>query len=140
MDIIKRHTFLIICILVVLGVYLFLRSDFVAAPTSSTDLSDSELITYAQSDFDKSKMMNQEIVIGTYNGAALKASFPCSDVCPDATIRVIYLDVAADQCEASGGELRSILVPMAITVMPKEFCFPKPIVESGIYEFLSPTS
>lgn len=115
-----------------------MKYDFVAAPTSSTDLSDSELITYAQSDFDKAKMMNQEIVIGTYKGAALKASFPCSDVCPDATIRVIYLDVVADQCEASGGELKSILVPMAITMMPKEFCFPKPIVESRVYDFVEP--
>lgn len=140
MEIIKRHTFLIICILVILGAYLFLRSDFVAAPTSSTDLSDSELITYAKSDFDKAKMMNQEIVIGTYKGSTIKASFPCSDLCPEATTRIVYLDVPTEACVASGGELKSLFVPAGIGLLKKEFCFPKPIVESGVYEFVNTAS
>lgn len=138
MEIIKRHTFLIICIVLVLGVYLFLRSDFVAAPTSSTDLSDADLVTYANSDFDKAKMMHQDIVIGTYGGVTVKASFPCSDLCPESTSRIIYLDVPSEECEASGGALKSVFVPVAIAVMPKEFCFPKPIVESGVYDFVEP--
>ena len=138
MEIIKRHTFLIISILVVLALYLFLRSDFVAAPTSSTDLSDSELVTYARSDFDKAKMMNQEIVIGTYKGATVKASFPCSDLCPEATSRIIYLDVPALECQAAGGELKSLFVSAGIGLVNKEFCFPKAIVDAGIYEFVAP--
>ena len=143
MPLIKRHSFLILSILLLIGGYAFLRSNEAVAPTETTPspskdqtLSDKALVDYAQSDFDQAKMMGQDIILGQHNKTPVRVTFPCSDVCPQATIRIIRYDVEPTQCEAVGGELKSILVPIAIAVMPQEFCFPKPIVESGGYEFV----
>ena len=41
-----------------------------------------------------------------------------------------YYDVPTDAtCESIGGVTKSILVPIAIIVMPKEYCFPKAIAD-----------
>lgn len=142
MEIVKRHSFLIIAILLIIGMYAFFRSDQAVAPNGiskvlspDTELSDADLITYVESDFNKEEMMFKEVVIGKHNNTPVLVTFPCSDVCPEATKRIIQYDVESNLCESVGGELKSILVPVAITVMPQEFCFPKAIVESGEYEF-----
>lgn len=156
MQFLKRHSFLFITILIVLGAYLFFRSDQAVAPTNVSDdenseqssevdnsadkaLTDDDLLTYAKSSFDKAEMMGKDIIIGKHKDIAVRANFPCSDVCPDSTIRIIHYDIdpkLANMCNMVGGEVKSILVPIAITVRPQEFCFPKPIIESGIYEFV----
>lgn len=126
----KKICFAFACAL--LAIFMF--SGCIQDTTQS--LSDAKLLEYAKSSFDKGQMMGKDLNIGYHNGIPVRVTFPCSDVCPNYTIRIIRYDVNLSQCAAAGGEVKAILVPVAIAVMPKEFCFPKIIVANDIYEFV----
>lgn len=152
MSFIKRHTFLLLAILIISGGYLFLRSEKAIAPTKTSEtttnsegnegetLTDEALRAYVKSDFDKAAMMGKEVQLGKHRGTPVLATFPCSDVCPQSTVRIVRYEVSPDQCKNAGGELKSILVPIAITVRKQEFCFPKPVIEAGVYDFVDSSS
>ena len=102
----------------------------VSPPTNEDTLTDADLIRAAQQKESASTEGAQQWVIGYHHGIAVVKSFQCSDLCPQNTLRVIYYDVPTDTtCESIGGVTKSILVPIAITVMPKEYCFPKVIAK-----------
>ena len=102
----------------------------VSPPTNEDTLTDADLIQAAQQKESAPAEGAQQWVIGYHHGIAVVKSFQCSDLCPQNTLRVIYYDVPADAtCESVGGVTKSILVPIAITVMPKEYCFPKAIAD-----------
>ena len=100
----------------------------VSLPTNEDTLTNADLIRAAQQKESAPTEGAQQWVIGVHNGIEVVKSFQCSDLCPQNTLRVIYYDVPADAtCESVGGVTKSILVPIAITVMPKKYCFPKAI-------------
>ena len=102
----------------------------VSLPTNEDTLTDADLIRAAEQKESSPTEGAQQWVIGVHNGIEVVKSFQCSDLCPQNTLRVIYYDVPADAtCESVGGVTKSILVPIAITVMPKEYCFPKAIAD-----------
>ena len=102
----------------------------VSLPTNENILTDADLIRAAQQKESAPTEGAQQKVIGVHNGIAVVKSFQCSDLCPQNTLRVIYYDVPTDAtCDSIGGVTKSILVPIAITVMPKEYCFPKAIAD-----------
>ena len=102
----------------------------VSLPTNEDTLTDADLIRAAQQKENPPTEGAQQWVIGVHNGIEVVKSFQCSDLCPQNTLRVIYYDVPTDAtCESVGGVTKSILVPFAITVMPKEYCFPKAIAD-----------
>ncbi len=102
---------------------------------NKTILSDSELLRYAQSDYSKEEMSGKDFILGYHNNTPVRVSFPCADVCPEYTLRIIRYDINNSQCLASGGELKSILIPIAISVKLQELCFPKPVIASDAYSF-----
>jgi hypothetical protein len=62
------------------------------------------------------------------------AEFPCSDVCPQYTVRIIHYRLPPEaSCASVGGVEKEVLVPIAIAVRPKTFCIPEPLVASGQY-------
>lgn len=97
-------------------------------------LDDAALQAYAAKSFDKHAMMGQTVELGRNHGVPLVAEFPCSDVCPQYTVRIIHyrLPEGAD-CTAAGGVEKSVGVPVAIAVLPKTFCVPKVLVQGGGY-------
>jgi hypothetical protein len=97
-------------------------------------LDDASLVAYAGKPFDKPAMMGQTVELGRNHGVPVVAWFPCSDVCPQYTVRIIHyrLPEGAD-CAAAGGVEESVGVPVAIAVLPRTFCVPKALVESGRY-------
>lgn len=97
-------------------------------------LDDAALAAYAARPFDKQAMMGQTVELGRNHGVPVVAWFPCSDVCPQYTVRIIHyrLPEGAD-CAAAGGVEESVGVPVAIAVLPRTFCVPKVLVESGSY-------
>ena len=100
----------------------------VSPPTNEDTLTNADLIRAAKQKESAPTEGAQQWVIGYHHGNAVVKSFQCSDLCPQNTLRVIYYDVPNDAtCESIGGVTKSILVPIAITVMPKEYCFPKVI-------------
>ena len=102
----------------------------VSPPTNEDTLTDADLIRAAEQKESAPTEGAQQWVIGYNHGIAVVKSFQCSDLCPQNTLRVIYYDVPADlTCESISGVTKSILVPIAITVMPKDYCFPKVIAK-----------
>ena len=102
----------------------------VSPPTNENTLTDADLIRAAQQKEDAPTEGAQQWVIGVHNGVKVVKSFQCSDLCPQNTLRMIYYDVPTNAtCDSIGGVSKSILVPIAITVMPKENCFPKVIAD-----------
>src|SRR5690242_5629979 len=97
-------------------------------------LDDAALAAYAAKPFDKQASMGQTVELGRNHGLPVVAEFPCSDVCPQYTVRIIHyrLPGGAD-CVAAGGVEKSVDVPVAIAVLPKTFCIPKVLVQSGNY-------
>ncbi|HEV2621099.1 MAG TPA: hypothetical protein VGU65_03285 [Frateuria sp.] len=97
-------------------------------------LDDAALAIYAARPFDKRAMMGQTVELGRNHGMSVVAEFPCADVCPQYTVRIIHyrLPAGAD-CAGAGGILKSVLVPVAIAALPKDFCVPKVLAGSGDY-------
>ena len=79
---------------------------------------------YAASEYSATEMMNSTVFLGTFNKAPVMAEHPCSDLCPQATVRIIYLDVPETECEASGGTLVEQAIPWGITQTLKQYCSP----------------
>ena len=102
----------------------------VTAPTNEDTLTDADLIRAAEQKESVPIEGAQQWVIGYHHGTEVMKSFQCSDVCPQNTLRVIYYNVPDNAtCDSIGGVTKSILVPIAITVMPKDYCFPKAIAK-----------
>ena len=102
----------------------------VSPPTNEDTMTDADLIRAAEQKESAPTEGEQQWVIGYHHGNAVVKSFQCSDLCPQNTLRVIYYDVPTNAtCESIGGVTKSILVPIAITVMPKDYCFPKVIAK-----------
>jgi hypothetical protein len=58
------------------------------------------------------------------------ADYPCSDLCPAATVRIIHYAVPADQCDRVGGALDNVHVPRGAGVRLTAFCRP-PVLVTG---------
>jgi hypothetical protein len=98
------------------------------ADAKPRSLSDADLIAYAARPFDRTAMMEQHIVVGIHHGVPVIADFPCSDVCPAYTIRIIHYDLApGPDCTAAGGVVQSRRVPYSIAMIEKDFCIPRPL-------------
>jgi hypothetical protein len=114
----------------ILSALLLSLSACVSLPTNEDTMTDSDLIRAAEQKESSPTEGAQQRIIGVHNGIEVVKSFQCSDLCPQNTLRVIYYDVPTDAaCESIGGVTKSILVPIAITVMPKKYCFPKAIAD-----------
>ncbi len=113
-----------------LSLLLATLSACVSLPTNEETLTDADLIRAAEQKESAPTEGAQQRIIGVHNGIEVVKSFQCSDLCPQNTLRVIYYDVPADAtCEGVGGVGKSILVPFAISVKAKEYCFPQAIAD-----------
>ncbi len=108
-------------------------ANLLAGRLSTAPLTTEELVGFARSYIDKDKLMFKDLEIGSYNGHKIRVSYPCGDICPADTVRIIRYDILGSECAGAGGELRRILVPIGRAVTSKEFCFPKPIIDAGTY-------
>ena len=92
------------------------------------------LQAWAGQPWDKAALMNTTVALGRYRNVPVVAEFPCSDVCPQYTVRIIHYQLPPEaSCASVGGVEKEVLVPIAITVRPKTFCIPQPLVASGQY-------
>ena len=101
------------------------------ASAGPREFSDSELVAYEAQPYDHAAMMGQHVLVGLYRGARVVADFPCSDVCPDYTTRIVHLDVApGPACEAAGGVTEARRVPFSIAMVERDFCVPGPLARA----------
>jgi hypothetical protein len=103
-----------------------------ATAPASTDAA--ALIAYANAPWDKAALAHSTIEVGRLRGTPVVADFPCADVCPQYTVRIIHYRLPPGaSCASVGGVEKDVLVPVAITVMSRKFCIPEPLVASGKY-------
>ena len=100
-----------------------------AAPALATAtpraLTDADLLAYAAKPYDKAALMERRVALGLHHGAPVVADFPCSDICPDYTVRIIHYDVdPGPACARVGGVVESRSVPVSIAVTERSFCVP----------------
>lgn len=89
------------------------------------ELTDADLLAYAAKPFDRGAMMFHQVALGRHHGALVVADFPCGDVCPNYTQRIIHYDVApGPACERIGGVVVSRAVPVSIAMTEQQFCVP----------------
>ncbi|RCS29748.1 hypothetical protein DEO45_11415 [Rhodanobacter denitrificans] len=92
------------------------------------------LQAWARKPWDKAALMNTTVEVGRYRGVSVVAEHPCSDVCPQYTVRIIHYRLPPGAaCASVGGVEREVLVPIAITMRSEMFCIPEPLVASGLY-------
>ena len=103
-----------------------------ALPVVIDTLTDDAIAAYAARSFDKAVMMNRQERLGVHHGAVVMADFPCSDVCPNYTVRIIHYLVGTEpECAAIGGVEETKLVPSGIESVPTRFCVPKVLADRG---------
>jgi hypothetical protein len=91
-------------------------------------LSDRDLRALDAAPFDKRAMMGRHAVLGRHRGVRVVADYPCSDLCPQYTVRIIHYDVPpGSRCERIGGASVPRRVPVGIGVTMERFCVPRPI-------------
>jgi hypothetical protein len=102
--------------------------------TGTGPLDAAALQAWAGKPWDKAALMHTTVTVGRYNGVPVVAEHPCSDVCPQYTVRIVHFQLPADtSCASVGGVEKQVLVPIAITVRSKTFCVPDALVESELY-------
>lgn len=96
------------------------------------ECTDASLRAYMARPYDKAALMNTRMPLGSYRGTPLVAEFPCADVCPSYTIRIVHFVLPEDvQCKDVGGVLSEVLVPVAISVRSEIFCMPAIVANAG---------
>jgi hypothetical protein len=91
-------------------------------------LTDAALVAYAAAPFDKTAMMGRRVDLGRHRGVPVVAEFPCSDVCPAYTVRIVHYAVAPGAaCDAAGGVTEAREVPYGIATHEEPFCIPRPL-------------
>jgi hypothetical protein len=94
-------------------------------------LSDADLVALNAAPFDHAAMMFKHVVLGVNHGVQVVAEFPCSDVCPNYTTRIIHYALdPGPACTAAGGVVVKRQVPVSIAVMQQPFCVPKALAGS----------
>lgn len=94
-------------------------------------ISESALLSYASTSYDKYRIEKQPVVLGLLDGTPIVADFICSDLCPNYTVRVIHFDLNKDQrCSSVGGVEKVIRIPVSIATMDKVFCFPRVLADN----------
>jgi hypothetical protein len=88
-------------------------------------LTDADLLAYAAKPFDKGAMMFKRVALGLHHGAPVVADFPCGDVCPNYTVRIIHYDAPpGPACAKLAGVVETRAVPVSIAMSSQSFCVP----------------
>lgn len=117
----------------VLGASLLLMTACTSRASEPGVLDDAALRAYAGRDFDKAAMMHATVELGRHHGQKVVAEFPCSDVCPQYTKRIIHYQLDEGvSCASVGGVEKDVLVPVAITVRSKRFCVPRAVADDAV--------
>ena len=102
-----------------------------ACLSQESAFSEESLLQYATTPYDKGAQTRSHQILGKLNDVDVVADFVCSDVCPDYTVRIIHFDVEPGEgCDAIGGVVKTVIVPVAIAAAPKDFCFPKVLADN----------
>lgn len=91
-------------------------------------IGNSGLLRFARSRFDPYERTGRIRVLGIHRGTLVVVDYPCGDVCPAYTRRIIHYDAPPEACDRVGGTIVNELIPRGPAVMPKPYCEPTVIV------------
>jgi hypothetical protein len=91
-------------------------------------IDDAGLLRFARSRFDPYKRTGRIRLLGIHRGTLVVVDYPCGDVCPAYTKRIVHYDVPPEACARVGGTIVDELIPRGPAVMPKSYCEPTVIV------------
>jgi hypothetical protein len=95
-----------------------------AAPIA--EINDARIAAIDAAPFDREAKMFKHDVLGINRGMKVIADYPCSDLCPTDTVRIIHYDRApGPDCEKAGGVTRDRTVPFSIAFTNRPYCVPK---------------
>jgi hypothetical protein len=119
-----------LCITVLgLGTFLVMA----AAPRQDPFFTDAPARQLSDADLDRIPSLHEDVRansgkiwrLGAHNGVAVIAEHPCSDICPDHTVRILRYDLPANtRCESVGGIESERIVPISITLKSTWICQP----------------
>jgi hypothetical protein len=96
-------------------------------------LTDADIAAVAAQPWDKATMMDRHIVLGFHNGGRVVVDFPCGDVCPEYTTRIIHYEVEPGPgCGGLGGVPRHAIVGSGASSVRRAFCVPAVLGEKAI--------
>ena len=93
-------------------------------------LSDSELLTFATTAYDKSEKMNTREALGQHNKMIVVAEYPCGDICPYYTKRIIHYDISIENCSEIIGVQKDISIFKGRSGRIKSYCIPNILHEN----------
>jgi hypothetical protein len=103
----------------------FLLTSGMAQPAPGP-LTDRAIAAYAARPYDKARMMGRREVLGVHNGVRVIVEFPCGDICPDYTTRVIHYEVApGPACVRARGVVRHAIIARGPAASRQPFCVPR---------------
>ncbi|MEA3061575.1 MAG: hypothetical protein QOJ94_1356 [Sphingomonadales bacterium] len=97
-------------------------------PARPPRLGDAALLRFARSRFDPFARTDRVRVLGVHRGTVVVVDYPCGDVCPAYTKRIVHYDVPPEACARVGGTIVNELVPRGPAVMARPYCEPTVIV------------
>ena len=93
-------------------------------------LSDNDILSAAMKAYDKRQKENTKEFIGIHDGKKVIAIYPCGDICPDYTKRVIHYAINIDDCEENGGVIKQVRVTRGRSSNKESFCVPKVLAQN----------
>src|SRR3546814_12003356 len=75
-----------------------------ACATTPAPMDAAALQAWASKPWDKAALMHTTVEVGRYRGVSVIAEHPCSDVCPQYTVRIIHYQLPPEaSCASVGG-------------------------------------
>ena len=106
-----------------------LASGLAAQERGEGTLTDTQLIEYVAQPYSRSQMMDKRVVLGLYHGVKVVADFPCSDICPAYTRRLVHYDVPLSNCDAVDGLTKEFRLSIGSNLV----CVPKVLADKWDY-------
>ncbi|MBO9623776.1 MAG: hypothetical protein J7500_13800 [Sphingomonas sp.] len=96
-----------------------------AAPAPADTVTDARILAFAAAPWDKQDRGARLRELGVHHGTRVLVDYPCSDVCPSYTTRIIHYAVEpGPDCTRIGGVVREAVIPRGIASNRKSFCVP----------------
>lgn len=103
-----------------------------ATPAKVRRIGDAELVRFAASKFNKAEMMSKRQVVGLHRGTLVVADYPCGDVCPTYTRRIVHYDVPVGDCARVRGAVAWETVPRGPAATRQAFCEPAILIRGRV--------
>jgi hypothetical protein len=94
-------------------------------------LTDSEVLSYASTSYDKRLYNQPPKILGSLRGFDVVVEYKCSDICPNYTVRVIRFELpGGSSCNEAGGRYTHFELP-PFSMQPDDgYCVPAVLLDN----------